>query len=151
MSLVEVKKENIQLLKTFIENIGEASKTFRYFNKRSVDVVRNHLVTLLILENENPIAYGHLDPENNTVWLGICVLPEFSGKGFGSMMMNALINEARKLRLDCIALTVDKDNKSAIDIYEKFNFNKVASTETYFQYTFTFFYSDFKSYKVSVE
>ncbi|CAN5337411.1 hypothetical protein BH11BAC5_BH11BAC5_30060 [soil metagenome] len=145
MNFVTVTKENQHLLKTFIENIGEASKTFRYFNRRPVGVIKNHLATLLILENENPITYGHLDIENNIVWLGICVLPQFSGKGYGSKMIDALISAGRKFQIDCIELTVDKDNKSAIKLYEKFNFKKVESTKTYVRYRYTFHSSDFKS------
>lgn len=134
MNLVFVHQENIHLLKTFIENIGEASKSFRYFNKRTIDVINNHLVTILLLENEFPVAYGHLDSEKDIVWLGICVLPAFSGKGYGNEMMKALIENAKRLKLNSITLTVDKENKLAINLYEKFNFQRKEEKESFYKY-----------------
>lgn len=134
MKLVYIKNDNSHLLKNFVDNIGIASKSFRYFNKRSVDVINNHLITLLLLENEVPVAYGHLEAENEIVWLGICVLPPFSGKGFGKSMMNALIENAKTLRLNCISLTVDKDNKAAIKLYAKYNFKQVEDHTSYFKF-----------------
>ena len=134
MNLVSVHKENIHLLKTFIENIGEASKSFRYFNTRTIDVIDNHLVTILLLENEFPVAYGHLDSEKNTVWLGICVLPAFSGKGYGKMIMEKLIAAAKKMQIVEISLTVDKDNKKAINLYKKYGLKQEREFDDSFRY-----------------
>jgi ribosomal protein S18 acetylase RimI-like enzyme len=134
MNLVSVNNGNVHLLSNFIENLGPASKTFRYFNKRSVEIISKHLVTLLMLENQTPIAYGHLDPENDVVWLGICVLPPNAGKGIGKEMMNALIAKARENQLDRICLTVDQGNLPAINLYEKFNFQKEDSQLGYYKF-----------------
>jgi GNAT superfamily N-acetyltransferase len=134
MNLVSVENENIHLLKTFIENMGEASKSFRYFNKRSIDVIINHLVTILLLENEFPVAYGHLDREKNTVWLGVCVLPAFSGNGYGKMIMDKLIATAKKMQIVEISLTVDKDNKKAMNLYKKYDFKQEKEFDDSFRY-----------------
>ena len=138
MAIVSIKEDNIHLLKDFIENMGTASKSFRYYNSRSVEVIKNHLATLLIVENDKPIAYGHLDTEDNVVWLGVCVLPAFLGKGHGNNMMSELLKTAKKMHVLKIQLTVDKDNKTAISLYEKFNFKKERGFEDNFQYGFEF-------------
>lgn len=134
MRLVSAKDDNIHLLKLFIENIGSASKTFRYFEKRPAAVINNHLVALLILELETPVAYGHLESEGDKIWLGICVLPKYTGKGFGNLMMENLIESARKQNIQIIDLTVDKLNLSAIKLYEKFNFKKSNEGDSYYRY-----------------
>lgn len=134
MEIVRVNNNNIHLLRVFITNMGLASATFRYFNSRPVSVIQNHLVTLLIIDNNQPIAYGHLDVENDLVWLGICVLPGFHDNGFGKIMMEELIDAAIKLKLSRINLRVDSDNKNAIVLYEKFNFKQQKSYGETFEY-----------------
>ena len=138
MNMVSVRQDNIHLLKDFIENMGTASKSFRYYNSRTTDVIKNHLTTLLIIENDKPVAYGHLDSEDNVVWLGVCILPSFSGKGYGNNMMSELLKRAKKMHVLKIQLTVDRDNKTAIVLYEKFNFKKEREFENNFQYSFEF-------------
>ena len=135
MDVVPVNKSNIQLLEYFIENMGEASSAFRYYNSRPIDIIDNHLITLLIVEKKQPVAYGHLDAENGIVWLGICVLPDFYNKGYGKIMMKELIASGKKLNLEKICLTVDKDNGNAINLYEKFGFRKDQEFENSYKYS----------------
>lgn len=120
--IIEINPKDIELLKKFISGLNEAAKTFRYFNTREPSVISNHLVTLLMLINEQPIAYGHLEKEGRNTWLGICVLPKKSKQGIGEEMMKALIGKAKRLGLQSIELTVDKDNEAAIHLYIKMGF-----------------------------
>ena len=142
MDIVFIKKENIHLLENFLLNIGEASKTFRYFDKRSIDDIRNHIVTLLLVDNKTPVAYGHLEDADQTIWLGICVLPKYSRNGYGKIMMQALIEEAKNAHFKNITLTVDKLNLPAIALYESFDFDKVNESETYYTYIYKITYPE---------
>lgn len=135
MELVNVKSGYIHLLRRFIDQMGIAATTFRYFSKRPVEVVNSHLATFLLIENEQPVAYGHLEDEGGCVWLGICVLPDYYGKGYGKLMMRALVDNAKKLNVNTISLTVDKVNEAAIRLYEHFNFQKLDSVDSYYKYT----------------
>jgi len=63
MNLVAIKPDDITLLRNFLEHSGSSLKGFRYFNKRSFDALKNHIVTLILEENGNALAYGHLDQE----------------------------------------------------------------------------------------
>lgn len=124
MNIIHIDTQNIDVLKDFIRNIGVASSSFRYFNSREAEVIKNHLITILILDDKKPIAYGHLDVEDGVTWLGICVLPGFQGKGYSKIIMEELILFGKKSNLKTIFLTVDKDNFKAINLYEKFNFSQ---------------------------
>ena len=64
--IIEIKEKNKYLLDNFIKN--EMPTTFRYFNKRTIDVIKNHLLTILLLVNDLPIGYAHIDYENK-YWL----------------------------------------------------------------------------------
>jgi ribosomal protein S18 acetylase RimI-like enzyme len=136
MEVVSVTGNNVGLLQNFIDNIGESAGTFRYFAKRDVSVIKQHIATLLFTENDKPVAYGHLEREGDEVWLGVCVLPGVKGKGYGKQMMNALIQKAEANNVKKISLTVDKVNKAAVQLYEKLGFKKVAETDSYFKYEF---------------
>lgn len=109
-------------LADFINNLGESANSFRYFNKRKFDVLQNHLVTYIYLDEQKPIGYGHLDQENETVWLGIALLPEYQGIGLGEKIMNELIDVGKRKGVSQICLIVDSDNLRAIQLYEKLNF-----------------------------
>jgi len=132
MRIVRVTLDNnIEYLHEFVSMIRNNVKSFRYYNTRPISIIENHIVTLLFIDNEKAIAYGHLDKEKENVWLGICILPEYSGKGYGKKMMNALFEEAKNFELQQILLTVDKDNHIAINLYEKMNFKRIEKADCY--------------------
>ena len=119
------QKDKEQLEK-FISLCGTSLQTFRYFSKRPLSIIQNHLVTLLgYNENCEPIAYGHLDKDDDRVWLGICITENSRRNGYGNLMMTALIKEVNTFALKTVFLTVDKNNLSATSLYEKFGFKQV--------------------------
>ena len=123
IKLINNNKEGIELLSIFLENAGASLKTFRYFKLRPLKVIGNHFATILILnDNALPVAYGHLDPENEKMWLGICVAEYEMGKGYGNEMMKLLVLHAKQLGIKELFLKVDSDNTRAISMYRKFFF-----------------------------
>jgi RimJ/RimL family protein N-acetyltransferase len=110
-------------LKFFIENEMIKNEHFRYFNERSIKSLNNHLATLLIKIKDINIGYAHLDFELDKVWLGIYISKQKRGQGFGKILMSLIIDEAKKLEIKKIFLSVDTSNKKAINLYEQFNFN----------------------------
>lgn len=123
MQIERIDPERVQVLESFLASCGSALESFRYFSNRPFFVLKNHLVTLLGFdENRVPVAYGHLDKEEGTVWLGICVSEGNQGRGYGNAMMQALLNEARAQGVESISLTVDATNSNAARLYEKFGF-----------------------------
>tara|TARA_B100000287_G_C20581928_1_gene760696 strand:+ start:368 stop:772 length:405 start_codon:yes stop_codon:yes gene_type:complete len=127
MKFVKVVKNNIKLLEEFLDSLDSEKTKFRYYQKRDPrQAIKNHLVTLL-LTSESAVGYGHLDVEGDRVWLGICVSSKHHNKGYGASIMKELINSYD----GTISLTVDKDNQSAINLYNKFGFSVVREEVDY--------------------
>jgi|688.fasta_scaffold04394_20 GNAT superfamily N-acetyltransferase len=116
-------QEHISLLEAFLNDAGTSLKTFRYFGKRPLDIIKNHKYTILLLnDNEVPVAYGHLDLSDDVIWLGICVSENHMGKGYGHLVMEDLLQKADSEGILEITLQVDKVNYIAVNLYKKFNF-----------------------------
>jgi ribosomal protein S18 acetylase RimI-like enzyme len=133
-NLIEVNDDHIHELTSFIAALGEASGSFRYFNKRGVEAIKNHIITLLFFDHKIPVGYGHLDKFDNEVWLGIAIIPSHQGKGIGNIIMDALLKAAKDHQLESIALTVDNDNLNAINLYLKKGFKEEKVFDNYTKY-----------------
>ena len=121
MKFLSVNKNNLHHLKNFIDNMGSSIKTFRYYCARKPEeVISDHIITLLLFDNDC-VGYGHLDMEEDTVWLGICVKQSYQGKGYGKKIMKELVGYYD----GDIHLSVDSDNVGAINLYKIFHFKKI--------------------------
>ena len=126
MEILEIGVENSFFLEKFISKLGNSINTFRYFINRDISVIKNHLITLLLINEKGmPVCYGHLDLENSKVWLGIAVIEDEIGKGYSKIMMNNLLEKSKHFGLKVIYLTVDIDNSKAISLYEKYDFVEI--------------------------
>lgn len=132
----KINLDNSDLIKDFINNAGNSLSHFRYFNKRPISIIKNHIITYLIITNNIPICYGHLDKdEEGKIWLGICVIEKMMGRGFGTLMIQKLLDFAKIQDIKQIFLSVDKNNLTAQGLYEKFKFQIVENNENYFIYS----------------
>jgi RimJ/RimL family protein N-acetyltransferase len=111
-------ESDIEDLKHIIKENVLGNKTFRYFDKREFSCLDNHLLTNLYYVENDCVGYGHLDHDGENVWLGIMVLDEHVGKGYGNTIFEALINSTNS----DISLSVDKINIKAINLYKKYKF-----------------------------
>ena len=129
MDIIDLNNQNIFYLEKFLKN--DIPNTFRYFCKRSINIINNHLLTIILLKDDIPIGYAHIDFDENKYWFGICIISEFHGKGYGKIMMEYLFSNEKLKNINEIYLTVDKININAIKLYEKFNFNTILEKESY--------------------
>ena len=113
------------MLEEFLSSAGSSLKTFGYFNKRDKSVLDNHVVTFIGILNGAPVAYGHLDREEDKVWLGICVKEKYTGRGYGKKIMEKLVTSHD----GDIHLSVDKDNEEAINLYKFFSVEEIDSND----------------------
>ena len=124
-----INDENIYLIACFKEELNSSS--FRYFESRTIECIKNHITTLIITDDdESIIGYGHLDYDSY-VWLGICVLDHYKGKGYGKKIMDFLIDQAEIKKINDIYLTVDNNNYIAKKLYMKYGFIVVQEYDTY--------------------
>jgi GNAT superfamily N-acetyltransferase len=111
-------ESDIEDLKHIIKENVLGNKTFRYFDKREFSCLDNHILTNLYYVENDCVGYGHLDHDGENVWLGIMVLDNHVGKGYGNKIFEALINSTNS----DISLSVDKINIKAINLYKKYKF-----------------------------
>lgn len=125
---IPISISNFHLLSRFIGSIGSSGNTFRYFESRDMySCIDNHEKTILLINNEKPIGYGHLDRDSSDgkLWLGICLIEGFTGKGYGKLIMHELL----KNQSENIYLSVDKPNKAGYNLYKKSGFSLESSTD----------------------
>ena len=109
-------------VKNFINQCGESLIFFRYFEKRPFEIIKNHIQTALLFDLNNMVGYGHLEKEDNKIWLGIVLSPDNTGKGYGKYLMEYIINFFLNTEEENLYLTVDIKNKVAIKLFEKSGF-----------------------------
>jgi ribosomal protein S18 acetylase RimI-like enzyme len=129
--IIEITEKNKVLLNNFILN-NKLPYTFRYFNKRNLNVINNHLITIILLDKDLPGGYAHIDFDDNKYWFGICILENYQGNGYGKKIMEYIFNNEKIKNIDKIYLTVDKINTVAIKLYTNFDFTIIDEKETYF-------------------
>lgn len=135
MKINVINNNNKKLLETFLQN--KIPVQFRYFEKRPIDCVKNHELTIVGTINaeinvELPISYCHIDREQETNWIGICVLEKYQNKGYGKQLFRYLMNYIKANNIQNVKLTVDIDNWKAFKLYIKNDFKIISVNETYY-------------------
>ena len=67
--------------------------------------------------------------------MNIVVKKHFRHNGIGSLLLESLISYSKSLNLKTITLEVNEYNSSAINLYNKFNFNKLGIRKKYYEGT----------------
>lgn len=117
---LKIVRATPEMLREFVSN--PMPETFRYFTTRSVEhCMETHTLTVLGLENGKPVAYAHLDDR----WVGLCVLPEAQGRGYGSLLFDLVVSSAAT----DLRLTVDDTNDHAIGLYTRRGFKTVRESD----------------------
>jgi len=133
--IIEITENNKNLLNEFLTN--NIPTAFRYYNNRTIDVIKNHIITVLFLDKNLHIGYAHIDYDDNKYWFGICILENHQNKGYGIKMMNYIFNHEKIKYINKIYLTVDKTNQIAINLYKKYKFYIVEEKDNYFMMCFS--------------
>lgn len=81
-----------------------------------------------IIEDEKIIATAYYDNYNCYI-LNLAVMESFRGKGYGSILLNHILDKYPK---DMITLHVREDNLNAIRFYEKWDFEIVRKLTKYY-------------------
>lgn len=130
MSIVHISPETPDDVIQFLKNPMPPS--FRYFNKRGIDILHNHLCTVVYKDNNIPVGYAHIDYDTSTLrhFIGVCILDMYQKKGIGSILINHICDHALQLGIERLYLTVDNNNTHAIYLYKKFGFQLLEHMDT---------------------
>ena len=64
--------------------------------------------------------------------ISVCVLKNMRGRGYGKMLLSHIVSFAKSKGKNRVLLEVNKNNASAIRLYEKFGFKKIAERKKYY-------------------
>lgn len=117
---VDINKTSNSFI-NFLDLEMKRDENFKYFSSRSIDVLDNHLITILLISGTTVLGYGHIDLENRK-WLGVYVSLNHRGKSLGKIIINELLKRSKKIGLDTISLSVFKTNTIAINLYKNLGF-----------------------------
>jgi ribosomal protein S18 acetylase RimI-like enzyme len=123
-----IKSSNTQLIiEDFNSHLGCGVETFRYFQTRSYDVIRTHDISLAMRINGKLAGYAHVEKENNIYWVGIAIVENGSGMGWGKILLSELLFRAYNIGIFDLHLRVDRSNTGAVRLYFLFGFNLIPS------------------------
>lgn len=64
--------------------------------------------------------------------LNVCIKPDLQGQGLGRVMLESLIDAARRMGAEMLLLEVRPSNKSAVHLYHSIGFNEVGVRKNYY-------------------
>ncbi len=97
------------------------------------DLTINPYACYIVLEIENQIhGYFGLWVTDNVEIINLYVDEEYQGMGFGSLMMNMIINVCEMSHVNNLSLEVRKSNLKAQNLYKKFGLKEVSVRKDYY-------------------
>lgn len=129
-----------KMTESHLEKIKDIiSKQFDEFWTASVleKELQNNLSSYIVAACDgNVVGYaGIWVPIDEAHITNIVVKKDERRKHIGTQLLEELINMARKQRLKCITLEVNVNNKNAIQLYKKHNFEEVGRRKKYYNNT----------------
>lgn len=123
-------------------DIGEFSPTLE-FEEKWIEEMLDHPCEILLVAVLDGKIVGNIDFHigkrkriAHVGEFGMAVLPEFKGKGIGSLLLQELLNWAKSTDgVEKINLRVLANNKAAVRLYSKFNFKEEARKKNEIKYS----------------
>lgn len=135
IKIIEITNENRNdIYDNFLSKINNLN--FRYFNKRNINCLNNHIISVILYDyiKNIYIGYSHIDYENEH-WIGIYILDDYQNNKLGTFLLNYILQHKKVYKINEINLTVDINNISAIKLYEKNNFKIIDKKDKYYKMT----------------
>jgi len=127
--------EKITVDNTNLSDIEKLFSQFLWKNQIKKDLETNPFTNYYIYKEDEEILgfinYDILYERAELIY--IAVQEERQNQGIGSKLLKFMIHECEEQRLLNITLEVNIQNQKAIQLYEKFNFEKKAIREKYYQ------------------
>jgi ribosomal protein S18 acetylase RimI-like enzyme len=106
---------------------GERKRTIEQQRKNIQEQLERGVLTFVLEDNKKLVGYvfGNIFTANrkkHCMNLAIAILQEYTGKGYGTKLMNTIEEYAINNGITRLELEVSKKNKIAISLYEKIGF-----------------------------
>lgn len=97
------------------------------------DCVRVGYVCRVLTDGGRIQGYGVLShgPQEAHI-LNLCVHPQARGCGYGRLLLEDLLEAAKRLRADTVLLEVRPSNTTAIGLYQSVGFNEIGLRKDYY-------------------
>jgi len=129
-------KKDLEILKDKSASYKDLNFTFsdEYIDKLSELLDAKNAIQLFAKDNEKFVGYiasAEIFEQypNHSVIVELFIDPEFQGKGFGTKLIDQLIEESKQKDLDGIITQTEKENIPAQDIYKKQGFQEIDNPE----------------------
>ena len=108
---------------------GERKRTIEHQKKNIQEQLERGVLTFVLEDNKKLVGYvfGNIFTANrkkHCMNLAIAILQEYTGKGYGTKLMNTIEEYAINNGITRLELEVAKTNKVAISLYQKTGFEK---------------------------
>lgn len=91
-------------------------------------------VCLSIDRGGQPVGYGILSiAAGEAHVLNLCIDPDYRGLGYGEHLLDEVLDRARLAEVAAVFLEVRPSNASALSLYRKKGFRKIAKRPAYYQ------------------
>jgi [ribosomal protein S18]-alanine N-acetyltransferase len=109
--------------------------------RRELENEHSHFIAITVDQDLEPDTNGIIGfgcfwailDEAHITLLGIH--PQYQGRGLGQLLLGALLDRAREIKMARATLEVRASNQSALHIYEKYGFQIVGRRKKYYQDT----------------
>jgi RimJ/RimL family protein N-acetyltransferase len=106
---------------------GERKTTVEEQRKTIQKGIEKGVLTFVLEDNKKLAGYiwGNIFTTNrkkHCMYLAVAILQEYTGKGYGTKLMNTLEKQAIESGINRLELEVSKENKVAISLYQKIGF-----------------------------
>lgn len=131
MNPVVLEEKNISFneINALTESVGWG-KCFHQTEEKWNRVLSASTHIAYIRESGRLIAFGRiLEDGIMCMFYDICVHPDYQAQGFGTLIMNHLINKIKDKEFISIGLFVWEGNETASEFYHKCGFEKVTAME----------------------
>lgn len=127
----------VRLEEKYLDSLCEADKVcFKVNWSRNLfeqEITNDKAYYILALNEENVVGYGGLNYVLDEGYItNIAVIPKFRNMGIASELLKYIEEYAKGIELEFITLEVRESNLSAINLYNKFGFERVGMRKNYY-------------------
>ncbi len=137
--MIDIKKiEIFKMLPNDLEEIKQNLQTdfddFWNFEIFKEELVNNNSIYLVLKYENEIVAFGGIKIIlDEADIMNIVTKKDKRNLGFAGLLLNELINLAKKKNCKTITLEVNENNLPAIKLYKNFNFKEVGKRKNYYQ------------------